>query len=296
VTKSFHRWSLTFHPALPAREIAVAYLDQAGFTMFEPEGNSLVAHGVQGEVDIELGMALVEEIRAFSEVSLQQEVVAEENWNAQWEGDYPLVEVLAPDGRLACTVRAPFHESPSVGLDVVIAPQMSFGTGHHATTYMMIAAMLPLVRMPRSVLDMGCGTGVLAVVAALCGSARVVGIDIEAAAVDNSTENARLNGLGDALATGTLAFSCGDGTALAGFEDGLFDLVLANIHKNVLAADMPSYSRLLCDGGDLLLSGFFEGDVSGLTATAVAHGLNVREVHVREGWACIHCGKPSRKL
>lgn len=296
MTKSFHRWSLTFHPALPAREIAVAYLDQAGFTMFEPEGNALVAHGILGEVDIELGMALVEEIRAFSEVSLEQEVVAEENWNAQWEGDYPLVEVLATDGGLACTVRAPFHEPPAEGLDVVIAPQMSFGTGHHATTYMMIAAMLPLVRTPRRVLDMGCGTGVLAVVAALRGSTTVKGIDIEGAAVENSEENARLNGLGDALASGLLAFSCGDGTALEGFLDGAFDLVLANIHKNVLAADMPSYSRLLCDGGDLLLSGFFEGDVAGLTATAVAHGLDVREVHFREGWACIHCGKPSRKL
>ena len=140
--KRYHRWALTLEPVLPAREVAVAYLGECGFDMFEPSGTGVVAHGEEGKVDAELAMQLLDEIRSFAEVACDQSMVEQENWNAQWEQDYPKVEVRDEGGALTCTIRAPFHAPAAEGMDVVVAPQMSFGTGHHATTHLMTASML----------------------------------------------------------------------------------------------------------------------------------------------------------
>jgi len=294
--KLFVKWSLTFDPTLPAREIAVAYLDQAGFTMFEPHETGVVAHGVKDEVDIVLASSLMEEIKTFANVGLVCEEVVEENWNAKWENDYPQVVVFDECGGLLCTLRAPFHPKPNEGLDVLVAPQMSFGTGHHATTYLMTRQLLSLGLEGQRVLDMGCGTGVLAIVARLSGADKVWGIDIENSAVDNALANASLNGMSTDLESQTIQFLCGDGSTLASLDSLSFDVVLANIHKNVLLADMVEYSRLLIPGGHLLLSGFFQGDIPAMAEGIAQAGLIVLDSKERDGWACIHCGKPSPSL
>ena len=286
--KRYHRWALTFKPLLPAREVAVAYLGECGFDMFEPSDTGVVAHGVEDKVDAELAVQLLDEIRAFAEVTCDRSMAEQQNWNAQWEEDYPKVEVRDGGGALKCTIRAPFHAPADEGMDVVVSPQMSFGTGHHATTHLVASSMLDLPLEGRAVLDMGCGTGVLALVAGLSKAKWVLGIDIESHAVDNAEDNLVKN---PSIST-PVRFECGDGTLLAGHVDGAFDMVLANIHKNVLSQDMQVYARVLAVGGHLLLSGFFEGDVPAMQSCVEAAGLHVKGVKVLEGWACMACWKP----
>lgn len=290
--KEFHTWDITLDPVLPAREVAVAYLNECGFSMFETHERGVIAHGEVGEVQIDEAEACLESIRAFAHVTCDMRVVEQQNWNAQWESEYPQVVVEDERGQAMCTIRAPFHQSPASGLDVVVAPQMSFGTGHHATTYMMTRELMALNVEGFSVLDMGCGTGVLALVAALRGANPVLGVDIEADAVTNSIDNVALNpalGHGDPNWT----FRQGDGSAFDEMPDEAWEVICANIHKNVLASDMSRYARTLSKGGSLLLSGFFEGDVRDLQEVVERHGLRVLAVAIREGWACMHCGKPS---
>ena len=292
MVKEFHTWDIVLDPVLPAREVAVAYLNECGFSMFEPHERGVLAHGDVGEVQTEEAEACLDTIRAFATVTCEKRIVAQENWNAQWESEYPQVVVEDAAGQSLCTIRAPFHNAPVSGLDVVVAPQMSFGTGHHATTYLMTRALMALDVKGKPVLDMGCGTGVLALVAALRGAHPVLGIDIEADAVVNSIDNVALN---PALEhdDDVLTFRQGDGSALDEVPDEAWEVICANIHKNVLTADMNRYARTLSQGGSLLLSGFFEGDVRDLQEVVERQGLHVLAVAHREGWACMHCGKPS---
>ena len=140
---------------------------------------------------------------------------------------------------------------------------------------------------------MGCGTGVLALVAAIRGAHQVHGIDIEADAVQNAKDNVLLNPAIAQLRADRLHFEAGDGRLLDDMESGHWDVVLANIHKNVLTGDMPRYAKLMKSGGRLYLSGFFEGDVPAMKRAAESCGLVVLKLAKREGWACMHCGKPS---
>lgn len=278
-------------PVLPAREVAVAYLNECGFHMFEPHEKGVRVHGEVGVVDEELAELRLNEIRSFAEVECLRMVVEQENWNATWESEYPIVEVLDEEGRLACTIRAPFHPKPEFGMDVLVAPQMSFGTGHHATTYLVTQQLLMLSLDGKSVLDMGCGTGVLALVSAKAGASKVVGVDIENDAVLNSEGNAALNEDLD-LSSVDLKFLQGTSEVFDSSQHEEFEVICANIHKNVLTNDMPTYERLLVPGGVLLLSGFFEGDVSALGEVAHDVGLSCQQTTTKEGWACMRCWKP----
>ena len=287
--KEFHSWNVLLDPVLPAREVVVAYLNECGFSMFEPHEKGVLVHGDVEEVDEHEAEMQLEAVSAFATVRVEKRRVAQENWNAKWESEYPQVVVVDEAGEVACTIRAPFHDAPTEGVDVIVAPQMSFGTGHHATTHLMTARLLSLGLEGKHVLDMGCGTGVLALVAAKAGAAPILGVDIEHDAVQNAQDNHALNVDLDAS---DMSFVQGDGTACDDMPDGSWDVVCANIHKNVLVADMARYARTLKDGGHLLLSGFFEGDVPALEASVHASGLELHGVDVRDGWACMHCGKP----
>ena len=276
-------------PVLPAREVVVAYLNECGFSMFEPHEHGVLVYGEVEEVNEQEADLQLEAVAAFAKVRVEKHRVAQENWNAKWESEYPQVVVVDDAGEVACTIRAPFHDIPASGVDVIVAPQMSFGTGHHATTHLMTARLLSLPLQGQNVMDMGCGTGVLALVAAKAGAGSILGIDIEHEAVQNSQDNHALN---VDLAASDMAFVQGDGSACDDMPDGAWDVVCANIHKNVLVADMTRYARTLKEGGHLLLSGFFEGDVPALEASVMASGLEVLGVDVQDGWACMHCGKP----
>ncbi|MFR5935366.1 MAG: 50S ribosomal protein L11 methyltransferase [Alistipes shahii] len=168
-------------------------------------------------------------------------------------------------------------------MEAVVLPRMSFGTGHHATTWLMSRAVLGLGVAGRTGLDMGSGTGVLAIVAAKCGAAHVDAVDIDDWADENCRENVAANGVADRVEP-----MLGDVGRIAGRR---YDFILANINRNVLVADMPAYAAALVPGGDLVMSGFLEADTAAVTQAAAEQGMETVAAEIREGWMMIRVKK-----
>jgi len=166
-------------------------------------------------------------------------------------------------------------------LDIIIQPEMSFGTGHHPTTWQMMHAVHSLNPVGQNVLDMGCGTGALAIAAKKLGAARVVAIDNDEWSYRNTLENIQRNGL-----DGQIEALLGDANTLSTI-DCIFHTILANINRNILLADMSTYIRHLHPGGHLVLSGFFPADIPVILDEARGHGLELSESFERDGWACL---------
>ena len=258
-------------------EILTAELADFPFESFETEDGLLKAYipavrlsGCKTDVDALLARRGVEGRYA---------VIPTQNWNASWESDFPPVDV---EGRLR--IRAPFHDpAPAGEMEAVVLPRMSFGTGHHATTWLMSRAVLGLGVAGRTGLDMGSGTGVLAIVAAKCGAAHVDAVDIDDWADENCRENVAANGVADRVEP-----MLGDVGRIAGRR---YDFILANINRNVLVADMPAYAAALDAGGWLLMSGILEADVAPLSEAARAAGFSVTGHALRNGWARVDAVK-----
>lgn len=203
-----------------------------------------------------------------------------QNWNALWESNFPAVDV---EGRLL--IRAPFHDPAPDGVpEVVVMPKMSFGTGHHATTWLMSRAVLDLGVAGRTGLDMGSGTGVLSIVAAKCGARHLDAVDIDDWADANCRENIAANGVADRIEP-----MLGDVRRIAGRR---YDFILANINRNILTADMPAYAAALLPGGDLVMSGFLAADVEAIEAAAAREGLVPVSRAGRDGWFVVHVRRP----
>ena len=254
-------------------EILTAELADFPFESFETEGGLLKAYipavrlsGCKTDVDALLARRGVEGRYA---------VIPTQNWNASWESDFPPVDV---EGRLR--IRAPFHDpAPAGEMEAVVLPRMSFGTGHHATTYLMAAEIMDVDFAGKSGLDMGSGTGVLSILAVKRGAVRVDAVDIDEWAYRNGTENIKANGM-----EGRIVPLQGDASLLAGKR---YDFVLANINRNILLADMPVYAATLTPGGMLLVSGILEADISAIESRAAACGLDADGVRRRNGWAAV---------
>ena len=275
---TFLKLTLTIKPLLPAREIAVAWLETCGFDMFENVDEGMVAYGKETEIDREACDEIMSDLKGIAEIAFEFEAVESENWNAAWEADYPAIDV---DG--LAHMRAPFHPKPTSGLDVVIQPQMSFGTGHHATTWQMLRRLLDESVEGKSILDMGCGTGVLAIAGHLLSASEVVAIDIDTWSFDNTRSNYQLNGLDPETAPGQVIL--GDASLLSPWNNR-FDLLLANINRNVLLADMRAYDHVLKPQSRILMSGFFPSDLEQLRAQSHKLGWNFLSSTDREGWCC----------
>ena len=206
------------------------------------------------------------------------------DWNAEWEKGHEAVLVKADNGT-SIWVRAPFHPHRNdVDYELVIEPKMSFGTAHHPTTYMMLSYVAELEMVGKRVLDMGCGTAVLGILAKLRGAEYVMGIDVDEWAYRNGLENAASNGV-------ELDLRLGDAGLLgvAGGTPALqpFDVIIANINRNILLRDMEAYARVLKGGGVLLLSGFYEADEGALIARANELGMTFEQKKNREGWSAL---------
>lgn len=206
------------------------------------------------------------------------------DWNAEWEKGHEAVLVKADNGT-SIWVRAPFHpHRTDVDYELVIEPKMSFGTAHHPTTYMMLSYVAELEMVGKRVLDMGCGTAVLGILAKLRGAEYVMGIDVDEWAYRNGLENAASNGV-------ELDLRLGDAGLLgvAGVPPALqpFDVIIANINRNILLRDMEAYARVLKGGGVLLLSGFYEADEGALIARAKELGMTFEQKKNRDGWSAI---------
>ena len=253
-------------------EILVAELSELPFESFASERRSLKAYIPQHE--LAECMEETEELLARAGVAGHRYVQIEsQNWNALWESSFEEVHI---DGR--AVIRAPFHAPhPEYGeLDIVIMPRMSFGTGHHATTALMTGYLLDGGYEGLRVLDMGCGTGVLAIVAAKRGAASVDAVDIDGTACENCRENCAANGVADCINVIE-----GDVRSVAARR---YDVIAANINRNILLRDMEAYASMLGAGGRLFVSGFLEEDTESISACARSVGFAPAGVRTRDGW------------
>lgn len=199
----------------------------------------------------------------------------DKDWNAEWEKGHQAVLVQYDGGSV--WVRAPFHpHRDDVDYELIIEPKMSFGTAHHPTTYMMLSYVAELDMVGKRVLDMGCGTAVLGILAKMRGASYVEGVDIDEWAFNNARENAASNGV-------EIVLKLGDATSL----QGNFDIIIANINRNILLADMDRYAAVLSHGGTLLLSGFYQADEGVLIAKANELGLTLEGKKTCDGWSAL---------
>lgn len=259
-------------------EIITAMLADFPFESFMEEGLILKAYipkdaliDCKNDVDTLLADTDVE---GYNYIEIETQ-----NWNALWESNFQPVEIEG-----LCTIRAPFSEAPVSGLDIVIMPKMSFGTGHHATTYLMTAEIMKRDFTGQQGLDMGSGTGVLAIVAVKRGAEHMDAVDIDDWAYENCCENIETNNVKDNV-TPVL----GNVSAIDGKR---YDFILANINRNILLADMPRYIATLTTGGELIMSGILERDIPAITSCAEELGLAVTGSSLRDGWAVVCCTKP----
>lgn len=255
-------------------DILVAELAELGYDSFNTEGSVLLAYIPEASfVESDVRVVLSKYLPADG-FKLSWESMPDKNWNEVWESNF---EPIVIDDR--CSIRAPFHTNlPKTTFEIVIEPKMSFGTGHHATTHQMVEFVLDNEFKGLRVLDMGCGTGILAILAAMKGASHVLAIDNDDWAFENAEENVARN------ASGKVDVKLGD-AGLLGSE--YFDVILANINRNILLADMESYVDVLVSGGLLFLSGILIEDIPVIINCAVGLGLTPLEQKDRKGWVAL---------
>lgn len=263
-------YRFTVAPPQPASDILIAELGEVGFESFVEEEEAVLAYIQKQDWSLEIlnGISILDNDR-FT-IDYEYKEIEQENWNATWELNFQPIIVDA-----ICMIRAPFHEAVDVQFDIVIEPKMSFGTGHHETTHMMLQHILALDFQGKSILDMGSGTGVLAILAAMRGATRVDAIDIDNWCYVNAKENVARNNVD------FINVYEGDVTLLEGKR---YDIIIANINRNILLADIPAYVRALNENGILLVSGFYAQDLEMITKKCVGEGLKFENNKERNNW------------
>ncbi|HWR99883.1 MAG TPA: 50S ribosomal protein L11 methyltransferase [Prolixibacteraceae bacterium] len=259
-----------------AREILIAELGNAGFESFVETDEAVEAYIRSVDFTPELLMAENFQNNDYFSFQHTAEIIPDQNWNEVWEKNY-FEPLLIED---QCMVRAPFHENyPAARYEIIINPRMAFGTGNHETTHLMIKTMLKQELEGKNVLDMGCGSGILSVLASMKGAVEVTAIDTDEWSTNNTLENAGLNH------TGNILVRNGDAGLL---NDQQFDVILANIQRNVLLQDMPAYRKVLKQGGILIMSGFYMADLDAIKEKAASLGLKLKSSDDRSDW-CAAC-------
>jgi len=268
----------------PFRDLLVDALGNEGpYDSFVETPDGLKAYVQESLFDEAWLKGQIEEMRTLTGCTYTFEALPDKNWNEEWEKQHTPVLVEAEGGKKVW-VRAPFHEHrDDVDYEIEIEPKMSFGTAHHPTTHLMLSYLTELDIAGRKVLDMGCGTAVLAILAKKRGADYVEAIDIDEWAYNNALENAQRNGV-------EITVRIGDATLLG---DRRFDLIIANINRNILLADMAAYVSVLQPGGTLLLSGFYESDVPVLQQHAESLDLRLDQQKVRQSWTALRLTKIS---
>ncbi len=218
------------------------------------------------------------------EIAYAMSEAEDRDWNEEWEKNY--FQPLTVDGR--CVIYSTFHKDvPKAEYNIAINPQMSFGTGHHATTSQMISRLLHDDIAGKDVLDMGCGTGILAILARMRGAACCTAIDVDEWCVKNTRENIALNSLDG------ISVQLGDASSLP--DAPAFDLVIANINLGILLHDLPRYADAMRPGADIYMSGFYTEDTPQLLAAAEPLGLTLCDAHNLDGWACLKLSLSGKK-
>ena len=271
--------SFTVNPPEPGSEILAAVLSEENFESFVFNDKGFEAFILQNDYN-ELFIKELNKNYPDIDFSFSTKKIEKQKWNNEWEKQFNPVLIDS-----YAQIRASFHPATTPPLmDLLIEPKMSFGTGHHATTWLMAKNLFGLDVKGKDVLDVGCGTGILAIIAKKLGGKRVLGIDIDEWSVENSRENRKLNG-----------FTKED---IDFIQDTMksaetsFDIMLANINKNILLQDMNRYANHLRSNGKLLLSGFFETDCKELISAAEKAGLKQSGQETKNEWAILIFDKP----
>ena len=259
-------------------EIVTAEISELPFESFSTEGDLLKCY-IQKELYDPQALKVVMSGLDYPNFSVEYSanLMPAVNWNAIWESQFTPIVV---DGK--CTIKASFHEGlKKTRFNITIDPKMAFGTGHHQTTFMMCRALLQNEEAVRGkiVMDMGCGTAILAILAAKMKAAQVYGIDIDAIAAISAYDNARLNRVGTRIET-----YCGDASLL---QRNSYDVFLANINRNILLQDIPTYAACIRKGGLLFVSGFYLEDMPMIVGMATSVGLNYVSHDTVDNWCCI---------
>ena len=266
-------YEFTVSPREIGTEILIAELGFVGFESFVENEQGFTAY-IQKEdwhADILKDIPLLE--ASEFDISFTIEEVAQTNWNAEWEKNFEPIQV---DDLVS--IRAPFHENPHLQYDIVIEPKMSFGTGHHETTHMMVQHLLELDLTGKKTLDMGSGTGILAIFAEMKGAQPIDAIDIDPWCYENSIENVARNNCKH------ISLYEGDASLLAGKH---YEVIIANINRNILLNDMEVYANCLDAKGILLLSGFYKEDIPMIDEEVQKYGLQLEKTINRNNWVAL---------
>ena len=275
-------YTFTVFPKEPATEILIAELGYAGFESFVETENGVIAY-IQKEEhhDAILNDIYVLKNKEFK-IDYTSEEIAQVNWNEEWEKNFDPILIDK-----TVYIRAPFHKKiNNIPHDIVIEPKMSFGTGHHETTHMMVKHLLTLAKenktKGKTVLDMGCGTGVLAILAERLGAKKLDAIDIDNWCYQNSIENVQRNNCSK------IAVFEGDASLLLNKK---YDIIIANINRNILLNDMQTYLNSLSEDGILLLSGFYQEDIPVIDKEAGKTGLKIHSIEEMNNWVAVRYQK-----
>lgn len=260
-------------PSTTVCDVLASILAESGYESFIDTPQGMTAYIPAKQFNEDSLREFIPESMYGSGITYSHECIPGQNWNREWEKNYFQPIVIGTD----CVIHSSFHtDYPKATYDIVIDPKMAFGTGHHETTGMMIEYLLETELSHRSFLDMGCGTAVLAILAAKKGARHLIGIDIDDWVCENATENIQKNGVSD------IRILQGDANTLQGM--GRFDVIFANINRNILLADMASYVSVLEPGGSLFMSGFYTEDLAVIRLEAERLGLSFVSSKMLNNW------------
>lgn len=270
-------YNFTITPKEPATEILIAELGEVGFESFVENEHGVTAYIQKNEWN----SSILEDIFVLNSdefsIAYNQHEVEQTNWNSEWEKNFTPIQV---DDLVS--IRAPFHENPNLKYDIVIEPKMSFGTGHHETTHMMVQHLLKLDLTNKKTLDMGSGTGILAIFAEMKGANPIDAIDIDNWCYENSLENIERNNCNK------ITVFEGDASLLINKK---YDVIIANINRNILLMDMKVYTDCLNEKGILLLSGFYEEDMPIIDLEVSKYNLKLENFIQRNNWVALKYNK-----
>ncbi len=263
-------YDFTIKPLQPGNEILIAQLGLAGFESFIETQKGVKAYIQKKDWE----KSQVETLQIFEnpdfQIAYTHKEIAQTNWNQEWEKNFNPIEI---DN--TCVVRAPFHRSYDVPFEIIIEPKMSFGTGHHETTYMMLQFILEEDFNSKTVLDMGCGTAVLAILASKRGAKKIDAIDIDTWCYENSKENCERNSCKN------ISVYQGDVSLLTQIK---YDIILANINRNILLQDIPFYASSLHSNGIIFYSGFYKKDLPSIKKVNRENGLSFCSFKEKNNW------------
>jgi len=264
-------------PGNDATDLLAGMLGDIGFESFVPDENGLTAYIAAGQWDEESAKEALSDFPFQCKMDCSHKLIEGRDWNQEWERNYFQPIVIGNK----CVVHSSFHtDIPKAEYDIVIDPKMAFGTGHHATTSLILNQLIARDLNGKSVIDMGTGTGILAILAAMRGAGPVTGIEIDPFAQINAVENVAINNHPE------IRVISGDASALKDIAPA--DVFIANINRNVITSDIASYATHLKEGGTMLLSGFYVDDIHVVEEAASKVGLKTTGYTEQDNWACLH--------